>query len=54
MPFVPLAGAASCLYLMAQLPAVTWLRFAGWLVLGLAIYFLYSRRSSALAADATD
>jgi APA family basic amino acid/polyamine antiporter len=51
MPFVPLAGAASCLYLMAQLPAITWLRFAGWLAVGLAIYFFYSRRRSALAAD---
>lgn len=51
MPFVPLAGAAICLYLMAQLPAVTWLRFAGWLALGFVIYFGYSRRHSALAAS---
>jgi APA family basic amino acid/polyamine antiporter len=50
MPFVPLAGAGTCLYLMAQLPAVTWLRFAGWLALGFVIYFGYSRRHSALAA----
>jgi len=50
MPFVPLAGAGTCLYLMAQLPAITWLRFAGWLLLGFVIYFGYSRRHSALAA----
>ena len=49
MPFVPLAGAGICLYLMAQLPAVTWLRFAGWLAIGFVIYFGYSRRHSALA-----
>lgn len=49
MPFVPLAGAGTCLYLMAQLPAVTWLRFAGWLVVGFIVYFGYSRRHSALA-----
>jgi basic amino acid/polyamine antiporter, APA family len=49
MPFVPLAGAGICLYLMTQLPAVTWLRFAGWLVVGFVVYFGYSRRHSALA-----
>jgi APA family basic amino acid/polyamine antiporter len=51
MPFIPLAGAGTCLYLMAQLPLVTWLRFGGWLALGFAIYFFYSRRHSALAAE---
>ena len=52
MPFVPLAGAASCLYLMAQLPVVTWLRFVGWLAVGLAVYFFYSRRRSTLSVEA--
>jgi len=50
-PLIPLLGAACCLYLAAQLPVVTWLRFGVWLVLGLALYFLYSRRHSALAAE---
>ena len=40
---------AACLFLAAGLPWVTWLRFAGWLGLGLLIYFLYGRRHSALA-----
>jgi APA family basic amino acid/polyamine antiporter len=48
-PLVPLLGAASCLYLAASLPWVTWLRFGLWLAAGLAFYFLYSRRRSALA-----
>jgi APA family basic amino acid/polyamine antiporter len=48
-PLIPLLGAACCLYLAAQLPLVTWLRFGLWLGLGLAIYFLYSRHHSALA-----
>jgi len=50
-PLIPLLGAASCLYLMVQLPAVTWGRFALWLGLGLVVYFGYSRRHSALAAE---
>jgi APA family basic amino acid/polyamine antiporter len=33
---------------MASLPLVTWLRFLVWLVVGLAIYFGYSLRNSAL------
>jgi len=49
-PLVPLLGAASCLYLAASLPWVTWLRFGLWLAAGLAVYFLYSRRRSALGA----
>jgi APA family basic amino acid/polyamine antiporter len=49
-PLIPLLGAASCLYLAAQLPLMTWLRFGLWLALGLAIYFVYSRQHSTLAA----
>jgi len=52
-PLIPLLGAASCLYLMSQLPALTWIRFGVWLLLGLSIYFRYSQRHSALAT-ATD
>jgi APA family basic amino acid/polyamine antiporter len=51
MPLVPLLGAASCLYLMVQLPWLTWLRFAIWLGIGLVIYFGYSIGRSALAAE---
>ena len=50
MPLLPLAGAGICLYLMAQLPAVTWYRFLAWLALGMVVYFGYSRRHSQLAA----
>ncbi len=48
-PLIPLLGAASCLYLAASLPWVTWLRFGLWLVAGLAIYTFYSRHHSRLA-----
>ncbi len=39
-------GAASSLFLMFGLPLDTWLRFGGWLVIGLLIYALYGIRHS--------
>ena len=50
VPVVPLLGVAFCLLLMSGLPLDTWLRLIGWLVIGLAIYFLYGRHHSALRA----
>jgi APA family basic amino acid/polyamine antiporter len=38
---LPLAGAASCIFLMVYLPPSSWWRFIGWLVLGMSIYFSY-------------
>jgi APA family basic amino acid/polyamine antiporter len=49
-PFVPAVGILLCGYLMTSLPFVTWIRFLVWLVVGLAIYFSYGVRKSALAA----
>ncbi len=43
-------GALSALFLMAGLPLDTWLRFAVWLVIGLAIYLFYGIRHSRAAA----
>jgi APA family basic amino acid/polyamine antiporter len=45
-PVLPIIGILFCVYLMTQLPLTTWIRFVVWLVIGLAIYFLYSRRHS--------
>lgn len=49
MPFIPLASIACCMTLMFSLPAITWLWFAGWLAVGLVIYFGFGQRNSALA-----
>ncbi len=46
VPVLPIASILCCLVLMASLPVETWLRFIVWLVLGLAIYFSYSRHRS--------
>jgi APA family basic amino acid/polyamine antiporter len=46
VPLFPLLGVAFCVYLMAELPGATWLRFVIWLIVGLIIYFTYSRKHS--------
>ncbi len=46
---IPVIGALSCLYLMIEIPAMSWLWFFGWLGLGLLIYFGYSKRRSKLS-----
>ncbi|HEY9383986.1 MAG TPA: amino acid permease [Gemmatimonadales bacterium] len=49
VPFTPLISVAACLYLMLQLPRITWMRFGIWLLAGLVIYFLYGMWHSRLA-----
>lgn len=48
VPFVPVMGILSCLYLMANLPKDTWMRLLAWMGLGLVIYFTYGIRKSKL------
>jgi APA family basic amino acid/polyamine antiporter len=48
-PLFPVLGMLSCGALMGFLPAITWLRFIVWLVLGLIVYFAYSMHHSKLA-----
>jgi APA family basic amino acid/polyamine antiporter len=45
---VPVLGILICGYMMYGLPRDTWLRLLIWMALGLAIYFLYGARHSAL------
>ena len=47
-PVLPLLGVAFAVYLMADLPWETWVRFAVWLVVGMLIYVLYGYRNSRL------
>lgn len=46
VPLVPILGIIMCLMLMFSLPWANWVRLIGWLLLGLVIYFLYSRHRS--------
>jgi len=50
-PVFPAIGILLCLYLVIQLPGTTFARFVIWLVIGLAIYFLYSRKHSRLQTE---
>jgi len=47
-PITPLLGVIACIFLMTGLPAITWLRFVIWLLLGLVVYFSYGIRHSLL------
>jgi APA family basic amino acid/polyamine antiporter len=49
VPALPIISAVICGYLMLNLSVETWVRFGVWLVIGFAIYFLYSRSRSRLA-----
>ena len=48
LSLIPVLGLVTCFYLMSQLGITNWARFVIWLVAGLAIYFLYSRKASKL------
>jgi len=48
VPWFPIIGTALCVYLMADLPGTTWVRFFIWMGLGLLIYFAYGRSHSRL------
>ena len=45
-PIFPVLSVLFCVVLMAGLPMITWIRFFVWLVIGLCVYFLYSRKRS--------
>ncbi len=49
VPWFPLISIILCGGLMTGLTVITWGRFIGWLVLGLLIYYFYSRHRSEFA-----
>lgn len=49
VPWFPLISIILCGGLMTGLTVITWIRFIVWLVLGLIVYFVYSRRHSEFA-----
>ncbi len=53
-PLAPIATIVTCLVLMAGLPIMNWIRFVVWLLIGLVIYFSYSRKRSTLEPAAAE
>ncbi len=45
---IPLLGLLSCFYMMTELELTNWIGFGVWLVIGLLVYFGYSRKRSLL------
>ena len=52
VPVTPLISVVACLYLMLQLPTITWIRFGIWLAVGFVLYFSYGVRHSRLRRQA--
>ncbi len=48
LSLIPLLGLISCLYMMAELSVWNWIYFTCWLLIGLVIYFGFSRKNSKL------
>jgi hypothetical protein len=59
LSLIPVLGVLSCAYLMSELGITNWLRFAVWMLVGLAIYFGYGyvhshlRRGTGLSESST-
>jgi APA family basic amino acid/polyamine antiporter len=51
-PVFPILGVLSCVYLMLNLTVMTWVRFLGWLDIGMIIYWFYGRTHSPLVDKA--
>jgi APA family basic amino acid/polyamine antiporter len=45
-PVIPILSVFFCVLLMTGLPTITWVRFFVWLIIGLVVYFFYSRKRS--------
>ncbi|OEU96645.1 amino acid permease [Streptomyces oceani] len=48
-PLFPAIGLCLCLWMMGSLDRITWVVFASWMAVGLAVYFAYGMRRSRLA-----
>ncbi|MFD5426849.1 amino acid permease [Streptomyces sp. NPDC127084] len=54
VPMLPIISVAATVWLMLNLPGETWFRFAVWMVIGVAVYFLYGRSHSRLGKEGRD
>jgi amino acid transporter len=54
LSLIPMLGLISCLYMMSELNVSNWIGFGVWLIVGLLVYFGYSRKHSKLNASAVE
>ena len=48
---IPIVGAMCCLYLLTEIPAISWLWFFVWMGIGLVIYTTYGKKNSKLGIE---
>jgi len=48
---IPIIGALCCLYLMIEIPPVSWVWFFCWMAIGLTLYNFYGRKHSLLSKE---
>jgi APA family basic amino acid/polyamine antiporter len=53
VPTLPIISIVCCLFLMLNLPLTTWVYFGIWLAIGVAVYFVYSKKHSHLTKEET-
>ncbi|MHB1420437.1 MAG: amino acid permease [Bacillota bacterium] len=54
VPWIPLGSIVFAMFLILNLPPLTWIRFVVWIVVGLAIYFFYGQHHSVLTVRNKD
>lgn len=51
VPLIPILGIIVCVLMMASLPLESWERLGIWMLIGVVIYFVYSRKHSVLRKE---
>nr|BFE65468.1 amino acid permease [Dactylosporangium thailandense] len=51
VPWLPIVSVVASLWLMINLPVITWVRFLVWMAVGLIVYFAYGMRRARLSAE---
>ena len=54
LSLIPMLGLVSCLYMMSELNVSNWIGFGVWLLVGLLVYFGYSKKHSKLNTSAVE
>jgi len=51
VPLIPILGIIVCVVMMASLPIESWERLGIWMLLGVVIYFIYSKKNSVIRKE---